>query len=99
MASLKQSALEYQPKQTKNIAELPQVSVDLEVFDGSGTDDKGDTFTYKYTVLNGEEYRIPAVVLGQIKDILTESPSVKLVRVKKTGQGLQTRYTTVPIVQ
>ena len=98
MATLRQTAQDYVPQQTKNIADLPQVPVDIELFDGTGTDDEGKEFTYKYAVLNNESYLVPNVVIGQIKDIIAESPKVTIVRVKKTGTSLQTRYTTVPIM-
>src|SRR3990167_3516550 len=99
MSTLRQTAQDYVPQQTKNIADLPQVPVDIELFDGTGVDDETkETFKYKYATLNGENYRVPNVVIGQIKNIIAESPKVTIVRVKKTGTGLQTRYTTVPIM-
>lgn len=98
MATLRQAAQAYQPKQTKNIAELGKVPVDLELFDGSGVDENGKEFSYKYAVFNAEEYRVPNVVIGQIKDILSMNANIKEVSIKKSGQGMQTRYTTIPIV-
>lgn len=97
MATLKEQAKEYIPKQTKNIADLPQAPVDSELFDGIGTDDSNVEFKYKYLDINGEEYRVPNMVIGQIKDLLEVNPNLKFVKVKRTGEGLKTRYTTIPL--
>ena len=40
MSTLRQTAQDYVPQQTKNIADLPQVPVDIELFDGTGVDDE-----------------------------------------------------------
>lgn len=98
MATLKETAQGYVPKQRKNIADLPQVPVTIELLDGEGTDEEGKSYSYKYAEINGEEYRVPNVVIGLIKDILEESPKVTTVRVKRTGMGMQTRYSVVPII-
>jgi hypothetical protein len=97
MATLKDEAKAYVPKQTKNIADLPQVSIDFEMKDGTGVDNDGKEFKYKFIEVNGEEYRVPSAVLGQIKDLLDENPNLKNFKVKKTGEGLKTRYTTIPL--
>lgn len=97
MATLKDFAKDYVPKKTKNIAELPQVAVDVELMDGEGTDEEGKTFRYKYITVNGEEYRVPFVVIGQLKDMQSEIPNLKLFKVTKKGEGLKTRYTVIPL--
>ena len=98
MATLKDEAKEYVPKQTKNIAELPVVSIDVEILDGEGFDKDAKPFKYKYMELNGEEYRVPLVVIGQLKDLLEANPNFKTFRVKRTGEGkVGTRYTVIPL--
>jgi hypothetical protein len=99
MASLKDTAKGYVPKQTKNIADLDVVSVELDVkHDGQGIDNDGKEFIYSYVELNGEEYRVPNSVVGQLKDILDENPNLSKFKVKRTGEGLKTRYTLIPLV-
>lgn len=95
--SIKESAKEYVPTQTKNIAELQEVSVDLVLFDGTGTDSDGKEFTYKYIEVNGEMYRVPGKVLGDLKAILEKKPTLKKFSVTKKGSGLQTQYTVIPL--
>lgn len=96
MAKLKEEAQAYEPPQTRNIAELEKVPLDLELKDGEGTDSDGETFTYKYTELDGKKYRIPGSVIGGIKAILQKMPNLKYVSVIKQGQGMNTRYQVIP---
>jgi len=98
MGSIKDEAMAFTPKQTKNISELPQVSIDFEIKEGEGIDKEGTPFKYKFIEINGEEYRIPGVVIAQVKDILSENKNMKSFKVKRTGEGKTgTRYTVVPL--
>ena len=47
MATLKEEAKAYIPKQTKNIADLSEVDVNVALLDGEGTDAEGKEFKYK----------------------------------------------------
>ena len=97
MATLKDTAKDYVPKQTKNIAELSEVSIDVEIKDGEGIDNEGKPFKYKFIEINGEAYRVPGSVIGQIKDLLEENANLKRFKVKRTGENLKTRYTVIPL--
>lgn len=99
MAKLKDEAQAYEPTLTKNIADLDKVSLEIDVQEKTATDKEGKEFTYKYAVIDGEEYRIPRSVLKEIKTIMEEMPEVTHVKVKKLGEGLQTEYKTLPILQ
>ena len=98
MANLKEEAQAYEPQRTKNIADLEVVSLDMNLEEREGTDKNGKTFRYRVTIVNGEDYRIPAVVLKQIKAILKEKPNLKKVKVAKTGEGFGTDYTVIPLM-
>lgn len=99
MASLKDTARDFVPKQTKNIADLDIVSVDVEIFhDGKGIDNDDKEFSYSYIIVNKEEYRVPNSVIGQLKDLLSENDKLTKFKVKKSGEGLKTRYTVIPIM-
>lgn len=98
MVTLKEEAINYQAPQKLNIADLSEVPTDIEVLTNTGTNDKGEEYSYKYASINGNEYRIPAPVLEQIKAILKLRPDVKKIKVHKTGSGLGTRYSTDPIL-
>lgn len=97
MTTIRNEAIGFKPKQTKNVADLSQLDINAELLDGKGMDDEGKEFKYKYVDVNGEEYRIPNVVIGNIKDLLEMNPNLKTVKVSRKGQGLQTRYTVMPL--
>ena len=102
MAKLKDVAEAYESKQTKNIAELDVVSVDLEVEDDEFEveDDKGNpkVVKQKIAIINKERYRVPNSVLKQLKVLLEDNPKLTKFKVKKTGTGLNTDYTVIPIM-
>lgn len=92
MTKLIDEAKAYEPKQIKNIADLPSVSVDMEVKADSEAE-----FPYKYLEIDNERYKVPMSVIASLKVILGENPNLKTFKVKKTGQGLGTEYTTIPL--
>jgi len=98
MAKIKDEAMAYEPPQTKNVADLDKVSVDLELQNRTGTDKEGILFNYKVCIVDGEEYRVPNVVLGNLKVILEDNPNITHFKVKKEGEGLKTRYTVIPLI-
>jgi hypothetical protein len=104
MANLKETAQTYESGQTtKNVAELDEVSVDLEVKDDSfeATDDEGNqkTVKIKYIEVGDERYRVPNSVLKQLKVFLEDNSDLKKFKVKKSGQGLNTEYQVIPILK
>ena len=98
MANLKDTANAYEAPQTLNIADLEVVSTDLDVQEKTGTNKDGEDFTYNFVEVEGKQYRVPNSVLTELKTILEEKPDLQKFRVKKSGQGLQTRYTVVPLI-
>lgn len=96
--TLKETAKAYVPKKTRNIAEMEVVNIDnLQIEDRTGLNEEGKEFKYQVAILNGEEYRVPASVLGSIKTILEAKPTLKTVKVIKKGQGFNTEYTVIPL--
>lgn len=96
MATLKEEAQAYEPQQRKTIADLGKVPVVMDLFDGEGKDKKGDPYKYKFIKFEGEEYRVPGKVLGDIKGILLEMENCKFVSVTKSGEGVSTTYQVIP---
>jgi len=97
MESIKQSAMAYQPQLTKNIADLQSVDVNINLEDRTGTDKDGKEFKYKVVVVDGEDYRVPGKVLGDLKSILEKKPTLRTFSVTKKGTGLNTLYTVIPM--
>jgi len=92
MANLKEKAKEYEPKQVHNIAELESISTDSEV-----KSDEEAEFPYDYIEINNERYKVPTSVIASLKAILEENPSLKKFKVKKSGEGMNTKYTVIPL--
>ena len=97
MATIRQMAKKYESKTTKNISELKSVSTELDIREKEFTDQDGKLFKIKTAEINGEEYRIPDSVLKQLKDLIEEKPDMTEFKVKKTGEGLKTSYTVIPL--
>ena len=97
MGTINEEAQGYEPLLTKNIADLPMVSVNSEVVDRKGIDKNGIEYTYKVIIVAGEDYRVPNSVLKAHKEILKEKPTIKSFKVTKTGEGLNTSYTVIPL--
>lgn len=95
--TLKTEAQTYESHSVGNIADLPKVSTELAVEDREGTNDEGKTFSYKVIIVEDQEYRVPASVLKSLKAILEDNPNLKTFKVRKTGQGLATEYTVIPL--
>lgn len=99
MATLREEAQAYEPKQTKNIAQLEKIPIDVELKDGEGKDKDGNVFKYKYAEIDGIQYRVPGTVIGGIKSILKKMPHVKYVTVDREGTGMATEYHVMPYVE
>jgi len=97
MAKLSEEAKNYIAPTTKNIADLKQVSTDLELEDRTGKDADGKDFKYKVIVVDGEDYRVPGSVLGNLKAILEKKSTLKTFSVSKQGSGMNTKYTVIPM--
>jgi len=96
--SLKEEALESESTpRTKNIIELSQISTELKVLTETFKNKDGEEVTIKVVDVNGERYRVPQSVLNSLKVILEDNPNLKTFKVKKTGEGMDTRYTVIPL--
>jgi len=97
MVTLGEYAQTYEPQQFKNIADLEAVPLDLEFKEEVKKNSDGEEYVVKYIGLNGEKYRIPNSVITDIKAIKEQKPDCKTVKVTKKGDGLNTRYTVLPL--
>lgn len=97
MGTLGEEAKQYVAPTTKNITDLDVVSTAFPLEDREGTDKDGKMFKYKVVVVNNEDYRVPSTVIGSLKAILEKKPGLTDFSVSKTGSGLETRYTVIPL--
>lgn len=99
MANLKNEALAYESPQTKNIAELDKVPVELEVSEKVFKEGTDDEFKIKTIEVEGVDYRVPVSVLESLKVMLEDNPNMKYFKVKKDGEGMKTNYTVIPLLE
>jgi len=96
--SLKEEAMDTEPQQkTRNIADLPMVSTDLKVGLETFQNKDGEDITIKVIDVAGEKYRVPQSVLNSLKAVLEDNANLKTFKVKKTGEGMDTRYVLIPL--
>ena len=95
MATLREQAMAYVPQQTKNIAELEQVPIDIDIVHATYQDKEGKDFEVNEVTIDGEKYRVPNTVISQLKTQLEERPDAQAFKVKKSGEGLKTQYTVI----
>jgi septation ring formation regulator EzrA len=103
MVKLTEFAKSYDSKTTKNISDLPEVSIDIDLVDDEFefAEANGNTKTVKQkvVVIEDEKYRVPTSVIQQLKVMLEDNPNLKKFKVKKTGEGKDnTRYTVIPLL-
>ena len=98
MSSIKESAKVFEPKRMKNIADLEVVETELELIENEErADQQGEKYTVSYFVRQGEEFRVPASVLEQLKGILESKPELKTFKVTRKGEGKATKYQVIPL--
>ncbi len=98
MAKLSERAQNYVATgKLKNISELSSVSTDVDIqekifAEGTEKEFKAEVFT-----VDGEEYKMPLTVISSLNVILEENPALKTFKVKKSGSGIGTEYTVIPL--
>jgi len=97
MTSIREQAESYEEKTTKNISDLNKVSIDLETSEESFTKSDGEKFTINLAEIDGNKYRVPVSVLKSLKILLKAEPDMKYFKVIKSGEGMSTSYTVVPV--
>jgi len=97
MNSIGQEATEYEPATTANIADLDKVSIKAPIETKVFKEGTEDEFKIKVITVDEKDYRVPFVVLSNLKAILEEKKDLEFFKVKKDGTGMNTRYTVIPL--
>ena len=95
--NIKESAENYEIKETKNICELEKVSIDLDIREEIVNEGTPEEFSLNIVTIENKDYRIPNSVLKQLKVLLEDNKELKFFKVKKTGEGMKTSYQTIPL--
>ena len=93
--TLRETAKEYVSPTTETIDKLDSFNIDIEVELVEYLDGSGKPFTVYETIIDEVKYRVPKTIIKQIQDYLHEKPDIKLVKVKKTGEGINSSYTLI----
>ena len=93
MTNLKDTAQAYEAPRVKNVADLPYISIDMEIHEESEVE-----YPYKYVQVDGERYKINNSVIADVKEILAQSPQIAKFKVLKKGEGMKTKYTVLPLM-
>ena len=93
MPNLKETAAAYEPPKIRNVTDLDFISVEMQV-----QEEKEVEYPYFYIMVEGERYKVPVSVLSNINDILQASPKITKFKVKKSGEGMKTKYSVIPLI-
>lgn len=103
MATLKDEALAYEPKQTHNIADLEKFDISEPVETRTGIKDNGQEYQYYVLMRDGEEYRVPNSVMDTVKNLIQANAKhgkeIKYLSVDKTGEGMKSKYSVITLEQ
>lgn len=89
----------YQPNETHNVADLEFFLISEPITTKVYNEGTEKEYKVKILVNEGKEYRVPFVVIGQMKEWLAKKPHIKAFQVIKTGSGKEgTKYQTSPYV-
>ncbi len=97
MGKLNEEAKNYIAPTMKNITDLKEVQTDVEIIDETFKEGTEDEFKVKAVRVDGELYRVPVSVLKSLKAILEIKPDLKRIKVTKSGTGMSTEYTVIPL--
>ena len=97
MPTISEEAKGYEPMQTKNIADLEVVPTDVEITKKSFTKEDGTEFEIRVISIDNVDYRVPTIVLKSLKALIEEKSDLKTFKVKRSGEGLKTVYTLIPL--
>lgn len=95
--NLREMSKAYEPKKTKNIADLEAVSLDVKISKTSGTDQEGKEFEFFVAEVGEDKYRVPSSVMEAIQTLLQNKPNVKTIKVVKKGTGMNTSYSVIEL--
>lgn len=99
--NIKEQAEAHEGKSFKSIDEMEKINTDVEILEGHGEvksgENKGETFDYHYFMDDDTEVRVPNSVLAQLKEQLKANPELAAFKVAKSGSGLNTKYTVIPL--
>ena len=105
LGSIKELAQQYQNGTFRKIEEYPFIHVNNQISERTCMTSEGKEFTIKEISIlnketgNTERVRMPNSVLAGLNVLLKDNPHLEYFRVLRTGVGMNTRYTVLPVLQ
>ena len=103
LGSIKDLALQHKERTFKKIEEYQRIHVDNQITRRICITSEGKEFEIKEMQLFNEDtgtkegVRIPNSVIAGLKILLQDNPNLEYFRVVRTGEGLNTKYTVLPV--
>jgi len=94
---LKEAATKFVAKTISNVAVLDRVPINAEIELKTFKEGTKEEYESYIATIEGNEFYIAMSVMGQIQEFIADMPGLKAVRVKKNGEGLNTRYVVIPL--
>ena len=79
MTTLKETAVAYKGK--KELTDLDKISVNLEMQQGTFTNNEGKEIVYNYIEIDGYKYTVKGVIMNQIKRLLEARPTTTSIKI------------------
>jgi len=95
MSTIREKASQYEQKETLNIADLNEVSTEIDIVEKTFTRQDGEEFSINIIEVDGKQYRVPNSVLKDLKTLVKEKPGMTKFKVLKSGTGMSTDYQVV----
>ena len=103
LGSLKEVAKNTTIRNFKQIQDFKFINANIELSKRTCQTNNGETFVIKEVSLYNEEtdeadrVRVPNSVINGLHVLLKDDPDLQYFRVIKTGEGMNTRYTVIPV--
>jgi len=97
MSTIREHVLKTENEQIKNISDLDEVSTEIDIKQEECAKSDGEKFTIYIITIDNIKYRVPVSVLKYLKTLIIEKPGMTKFKVKKTGEGMDTSYTVIPL--
>ena len=101
--TLKDLAMQEKPRTFKKIEDFEAINVNNEISERVCVTKEGKEFKIKEISLYNDDtdeidrVRIPQTVIWGLQALLKHDPDLEYFKVIKTGQGMNTRYTVLPV--
>lgn len=96
--SLRNVAQNFESREFAGIETLERIVIDdITLYEKEFNKEDGSTFSNEMFLLDDVEYRMPKSVIAGIQAVLKVEPDTQAFRVVKSGVGMNTKYTVVPV--